>query len=376
MTGLFFTLIKIAVGNLTVSDGLSCAPSEAEWKEALITANKQTMIGVLLPAVEEVNKVYPVPRSIWIQWNFFTQKIIEKNRMMDQKVIEISNILSDAGFHYCVMKGQAIARYYPRPELRSPGDIDIWMADEKDIVSNASLTKRRKTIVKYVHSRFPYEEVVYHHMDFPIFKSEKIPVELHYTPSYMLCPTTNAILQKFFIDSAEAQFDNTIRFVNDTNIHTPATSFNRIYLLLHIYRHFFDEGIGLRQLMDYYYVLREHEPSQEDCKFIAEAIRQFRMERFAKATMYVLTTIFGLEKQYLFTDQDISEGAFLLDEIIQSGNFGQFDERMHRKHTRTNKFIRKTRRNLRFLTNYTREVVFDIPFRVGQFTWRLINGYL
>ena len=35
----------------------------------------------------------------------------------------------------------------------------------------------------------------------------------------------------------------------------PTTAFNVIYQLTHLYHHFFDEGIGMRQIIDYYYVV-------------------------------------------------------------------------------------------------------------------------
>mgnify|MGYP004696135031 FL=1 len=39
----------------------------------------------------------------------------------------------------------------------------------------------------------------------------------------------------------------------------PTTAFNVIYQLTHLYHHFFDEGIGMRQIIDYYYVVNNDE---------------------------------------------------------------------------------------------------------------------
>ena len=39
------------------------------------------------------------------------------------------------------------------------------------------------------------------------------------------------------------------------DIAVPTTAFNVIYQLTHLYHHFFDEGIGMRQIIDYYYVV-------------------------------------------------------------------------------------------------------------------------
>lgn len=40
-------------------------------------------------------------------------------------------------------------------------------------------------------------------------------------------------------------------------ITVPTLSFNVIYILSHLYRHVFTEGIGLRQLLDYYFVIEK-----------------------------------------------------------------------------------------------------------------------
>lgn len=374
MAGLFFTLIKIAVGNLSVTEALSCAPGEAEWKEALVTANKQTLIGVLLPAVEEIHKVYPVPHAIWMQWNFFAQKIIEKNRKMDQKVIELGGILEKDGFSYCILKGQGVARYYPRPELRTSGDIDVWMAKAEDLGTMVPLSGRRAHIVEYVRGRFPKEEVVFHHVDFPIFGG-KPDVEAHFTPSYLLNFAADRRLQKYFLEESQRQFSNMVSLGEAGACPAPTVAFNRVFILIHIYKHLFDEGIGLRQLMDYAFTLKAEIPSEEEKAKLNALFRKLKMTTFTKAVMYIMKEIFSVEDKYLYAEADGSEGLFLLDEVLKAGNFGKYDERVEVKPGMAQKFIRKTRHNLRFIRSYSSEVLSDIPFRVWQFGWRAANGY-
>lgn len=73
----------------------------------------------------------------------------------------------------------------------------------------------------------------------------------------------NKKLQRWFAKEQEAQFDNKISLSDGEDISVPTTEFNLVYQLLHIYRHLFGEGIGLRQLMDYYMVLRTVENGKE-----------------------------------------------------------------------------------------------------------------
>lgn len=374
MTGLFFTLIRIASSNLPVAEVLSYAPSEEEWKDALITANKQTLIGALLPAVEDVNKVYPVPYKVWMQWNFFAQKIREKNRKVDAKVIELGEILGRDGFRHCILKGQGVARYYPFPELRTSGDIDVWIAKEEDLETMVPLSDRRTHIVDYVRRQFPHEEVVFHHVDFPIFGG-KPDVEAHFTPSYLLNFAADRSLQKYFLEESGRQFCNMVSLGETGECPAPTVGFNRVFLLIHIYKHLFDEGIGLRQLMDYAYALKAEAPSEEEKARLNKLFREIKMTTFTKAVMYIMKEIFGVEDKFLYIEADPSEGQFILDEVMKAGNFGKYDERIEVKPGMAEKFIRKTRRNFRFIRSYSAEVLSDIPFRVWQFCWRMKKGY-
>lgn len=374
MTSLFLNLIKIATGCTPVSELLVHAPSDEQWKEALVTANKQTMIGVLLPALEEINKVYPVPRNIWIQWNFFSQKIREKNRLVDSKVIELGEMLTRDGFRYCILKGQGVARYYPCPELRTSGDIDVWMVEAGDLGTMVPLSTRRTHVVDYVRGRFPHEEVVFHHVDFPVFGG-KPDVEAHFTPSYLLNFAADRRLQKYFMEESQRQFSHSISLGEAGECPAPTVDFNRVFLLIHIYKHLFDEGIGLRQLMDYAFALKAEVPSDDEKARLNELLGKMKMTTFSKAVMYIMKEIFGVEDKYLYIEADEAEGRFILDEVMKAGNFGKFDERIEVKPGMAEKFIRKTRRNLRFINSYSAEVLSDIPFRVWQFCWRMKKGY-
>ena len=144
------------------------------------------------------------------------------------------------------------------------------------------------------------------------------------------------------------------------------------YLLLHMYKHLTGEGIGLRQMMDYYYVLQQS-LSEEAQQQVVRRIEDFKMMRFAHATMYVMREVFGLEEEYLLVAPDEKAGRFLLDEIMQAGNFGKYDTRLKRKRNETAWFrlVRSLKRNARFLSYYPNEVLWNPVFRTWQFLWRM-----
>ena len=131
---------------------------------------------------------------------------------------------------------------YPNPYSRTPGDIDVWV--------NAS----REEITEYAKCHFKLEDDIrFHHLETSL---DGVPVELHFFPDIMNNPIYNARLQKWFKRNADLQCSNVVSLPDGIGeIAIPTTAFNVIYQLTHLYHHFFDEGIGMRQIIDYYYVV-------------------------------------------------------------------------------------------------------------------------
>lgn len=78
-------------------------------------------------------------------------------------------------------------------------------------------------------------------------------------------------------------------------------------------------------LMDYYFVLREYSKIPQTGS-ITKVFEQFGLERFASAVMWIMKYVFGMEDKYLFCEPNEEEGRFILNEVMQNGNFGHHDE--------------------------------------------------
>ncbi len=145
--------------------------------------------------------------------------------------------------------------------------------------------------------------------------------------------------------------------------------------LTHIYRHLFFEGVGLRQVMDYYYLLRSVDITTMKRERVKKSLKALHLTRFASALMWVLKDTFGIEDEYLLLQPDETEGRFLLQEILLAGNFGHYDHRNNFKTTKWGKFWQRTLRNTRFTTHYPREVLWCPIYRIYQTIWKQANGY-
>ncbi len=357
-----FQLLHVALGR---SERLVEPMSDAQWTELLDTAKKQTLTGILMEGIKRLPADQQPETETMFAWLAAAERTKQNSRRLNKAAVMLSERLLKDGFHSVILKGQGVSLLYPDPLTRTPGDIDIWMEGGRD------------RIVRYIRHHFPDEPVVYHHMDFPVFK--KVCVEAHFTPSWMYSPVTNRRLQQWFRQMWPQEQENRQALPEEAgsvSVSTPA--FNRVFIAVHIYRHLLDEGIGLRQVLDYYYVLHGHTPSPAEREASVHILKRLGMSRFLGALMWVLHTLFGLEEEQMLFPADEKEGSFLLNEIMEAGNFGKHDSRFeHEKagDSHLRRFLRKQRRNVHFLSHYPSEVLWHPLFRIAQFVWRRWKGY-
>ena len=153
-------------------------------------------------------------------------------------------ILREDGFRCCILKGQGNALMYPNPYSRTPGDIDVWI--------DAS----RERIMEYAQKKFELEDDIrLQHLETSL---DGVPVELHFFPCSMNNPIYHARLRKWFRRNADLQCSHIVGLPDGAgDIAIPTTAFNVVYQLTHLYHHFFDEGIGMRQIIDYFLVVND-----------------------------------------------------------------------------------------------------------------------
>jgi len=347
----------------TLSEGKEpfTAFDDLDWEELYDFAKKQTLVGVLFAGIGMLPKERRPEKKLLVKWYMQTERIRNKNKDRNADSVTVYNRFKKDGFRGCVLKGQGIAMLYPDPMVRISGDVDIWVDADK------------QKIFDYVNGLFPGSKQRMIHVEFPIVKGTE--VEVHYTPSYMYAPWSDKRLQAWFRKEAEAQFAHLIELPEGAGeVCVPTLSFNRIFILSHIYKHLFSEGIGLRQLMDYYYVLKCGFSGEEN-RHDRAVLKQLGMRKFAGAVVYVLQKVFGLQEEYCIVEPNQEDGEFLLSEIIQSGNFGKYDERygLTKNESVGHRYFRITRRNMHFVTSYPSEALCEPVRRTWLFFWRFFN---
>lgn len=361
---IFFDFLRFCIGSAKEIPG---SLKEVDWKELYAIAKKQALLSVLFHGIQRLPKELAPEQKLLMQWMVMAEIIRKQNIRLFQDSVKVCKNFENKGFANCILKGQGNALLYPDPYMRTPGDIDIYLAGG------------RKRVMQYINKVCPNQVMRYHHVDFPVMKTA---IEVHFTPSYMFFPVHNRRMQKWFGKVMDLQCSNIVTLPDGYGeITVPTMSFNVIYILSHLYRHVFTEGIGLRQLLDYYFVVMMWhtdltnltDSDSADLAALQRELKRLGLWKFAGAVMYVLHEVFGLEEDMMIVPMNEKEGMFLLDEIMRGGNFGQYDDRLGDKtgEGKVHRYFRMSLRNMRFVKHYSSEALCEPLFRTWFFFWKV-----
>ena len=354
--------------SLDRKDSMSNVVADIDWQQLYSFASKQAILGLCFDGIERLGKEYPeelkqnpIGRELLMTWMGKAQQIRRQNVKVNGVAAKLYSKFREDGLRCCILKGQGNALIYPNAYSRNPGDIDVWV--------NAS----REQITEYAKKHFELgDDIRYQHVETSV---DGVPVELHFFPCTMNNPLYHARLQKWFKRNTDMQCSNVVSLPDGIGeIAIPTTAFNVIYQLTHLYHHFFDEGIGMRQIIDYYYVVNNDELLViKDT--LQKELKHLGLWKFAGAVMYVLHEALGLSEEKMIAPMDEKRGKLLLAEILNGGNFGKhFTKYAGFTHqSMGKKYFLKIWRNMHFVRYYPAEALSEPIFRTWHFFWRMKN---
>ena len=373
----FFELLQVAIGNRSM---LSETPAYEEWESLMETAAAQSLVGIGFAGVEKLPSSQLPPKQILRQWLGQSHMIEQRNVLTTDVCLDLCQQFEDDGFLVCVLKGQANHAYYPAEltNKRTCGDIDLWSVPNDGIGKKDGVSK----VIEYVKAKYGMKGLCHLHVNSA--KVRGIPVEVHFRPSFMNDPLCNKRFQKFFAD-----FDSCVcrKEIEGGIIPAMHVEYDVIFQMNHIYRHLIDEGIGLRQVLDYYFLCNSFYSSvatdgnwADTAHEIMVKVKRLGMKRFAGALMYVLREVFGMSDEKMLCPACEEDGLFLLNEIMIAGNFGRNDPRMaaldtkgSHLHLQLSRAWRRFKRNMRFLRSYPGEVIWEPFARMWHFAWKKLK---
>ena len=408
---IFFDFLRFCIGSAKeIPDTLK----EADWQEIYRIAKKQCLMGVLFDGIKKLPAEHVgMKKELLLQWMAESLMLEKANVRLNDAAIQVSEWFRKKGFRTCILKGQGNALMYPNPYSRTPGDIDIWVEGGD------------KRIISFVRSISPHEKACYHHIEFPSYKG--VEVEVHYRPSFLLCFWHNRKLQKYYERVKEEQFSHRVMLGEQGEIAIPTAEFNLIFQLTHIFSHLMNEGIGLRQLLDYYYVLcdfykvyqnfsnpsvslskgsstfspspsssgsgdvtallgaqnryalrlSDHQRSTPDCAgwdrlgVLQKELKKLGLWKFAGGIMYIMQEVFGMPASRLIVPPNEKYGKFVLNEVLEAGNFGRHDARNRFGRSQLGHNLQRVYRDMRLMRYFPTEALCEPLFRIWHFFWRM-----
>lgn len=365
----FFQLLRYSL------DESAPVPNEIEkddWAELLRMAQKQAVVGLLFEGIKRLPKNYASDADVIMQWFVMAQTIAKRNKMLNDACIAVQSFFWKKGFECCLLKGQGNALMYPDKMERTPGDIDLWVvgkpvdkdqtdAREEDIRRIVEMAKRHK----------PDAKPIYYHVDYADYKG--VPVELHYRPSFLHRFKYNKRLQEYFFKNAPEQMNNWVQIDEEKQIVVPTWSFNVVYQLAHVYRHIMEDGIGLRQIVDYYYLLQTGKSNRS--AEMEKLLRHLGLFDAAGALMWLLREKLHLCDELLICEPNEWRGRQLLKDMLEGGNFGQYDAKGNRKPEKSAiiKNLIKLKRDFKMMGMYPSESLSEPLFRLWHARWRWVR---
>lgn len=356
-TDTFYELLRCAIGTEAT---LSHRPDADEWAAVFQLAEKHSLLGVCFYAAnrlvnQEEEDYGGMAEDLFFDWMDSTVRIQQQNEILNRRCVQVSERLAQDGLASCILKGQGLAALYKGADkdgvlsqYRQSGDIDVWV-----------LAERQRT-VDWVRRRLPDVKCNALHVELKVFADTD--VELHFRPTQLYSPRARQRLSAWLMANQQTQqLQLGGGFVN-----VPTRQFNLVYLLLHAFRHLLGEGIGLRQLMDYYLVLTQDELPEDMRRSTLRTLEELGLERFAGGVMWVLQRVFGLDEAHMLCAPDVKVGSIVLQEVMMAGNFGHTDSRKRAEESFFERKLRVWSDNLKLLPYFPGEVLW-MPF------WRLVT---
>ena len=351
----------------------SCA-ERMDWAGVRQFAEKQSVVGVYWQGVRRMGELEtnrPSEDEV-MDWMVEVSKIAKRNRKVNATAVKVVRGFQQKGFKTCVLKGQGNALPYPDPLSRTPGDIDIYVHPKGHGEDWANDEAAVNHVIGYCKGLDASARAVYHHIDIPAV--DKVPVEVHYRPTWMNAPAHNKRLQTTLaVLLSKEDGTKQVTLPEDAGqIVVPGFQFNVIFQLSHILNHLLHEGVGLRQLIDYYYLLRSHECKEDERAWLNKKLKDCGLWRISGAVSWVLNIELGLSKISLVTPPNERYGKQLMHEMMAGGNFGKYDDRLLSgvSHSKLIANLQRLVRDTRMMVYYPSECIWEPWFRLWHWMWR------
>lgn len=306
----FFSLLRNAFwgSEIDIPEGF------ADWGDVARTAKIQSALGVAGDVMLSDSRIASaMSQELRTKVKTFIMANMMTHGKLNGVLVNVVSHLSAAGIRSVLLKGQGLAQYYPKPELRQCGDIDLYVgleryADSYDVV---------KPLATQIDDRKALE--VGKHYDFFV---GKVAVEMHRYSDRYPTPKLDRIYQEVSLKGLNE--DLVPLMFSGQTVYTPSDEYNAFYIFSHLFHHFLINGLGARQLCDWMLFLRARS-SHIDMSSLETILRRLDMLKPWQAFGCVLVKYFGMPAEsFPFYDSALEHKADnIVRRLLDEGNFGK-----------------------------------------------------
>lgn len=288
-------------------------PEEIDFKKVISIAESHRVISLLYDVLEGESSL---PKETRRRLEKKSREIVQQNYRLLFLTRYLVKILEEAGLSVIVLKGSSTASYYPVPELRKTGDVDLLLRNEED-------AERGAAVLEQAGFKRGDEQDANHHI--ACFSPEGIEIELH----LLLTEPFDTEKINRYLKTVQARFFEKKKQGESMGVTLPVLSeaHHAFYLLLHMLQHFLRSGFGLKLLCDWTVFLNRMEDGKEQEEFL-EIAQGCGLLGFTRMVTAVCVKYFGLSpERAAFLDleewmQDKYVQEFL-QEILEAEEFGR-----------------------------------------------------
>lgn len=300
------TLLSIVKSTLWYTESF---PSDTDWDEIEAIAQEQGVLWMLYPGTK--NAGVSVPTVYYKKWRNMAHSSVFYNEQKNDFQTELLDWFQENSIPVVILKGISCSRYYPFPNMRPLGDIDILVESENE-----------ERVGEYLRSEEFNSSSIPHGFHTSYARDDLI-VEVHCRCSELpSCQGTQ------FVEDEEGKFLSYRQQINVGGVSFPALSDSHqaLMLLLHMERHMQEDGIGLRQLCDWATFVAGSDPMhwQETLPLLKEC----GLFIYAKVITKVCIKHLGLPQEYAAWAANASDDIVdeLLQDVFRGGNMGKADD--------------------------------------------------
>lgn len=265
--------------------------TEDELSELLKTSQRHSLCAITAYALEKLGYYSE-------QFHEEKAKALRRRALIDIELRHISEQLNEKNIKFLKLKGVVLNKFYPKTYLREMVDVDI-------LVDPA-----RRFDVKVLMEGLGYKTVRYGLLNDDVYqKKDFFNFEMH---SSLFDKYSNSRFYEYYRDIfdrlSDSENSDYEKFFSAEDLY--------IYLIIHVQKHFYNGGAGIKYLLDIYLFLKHQKPSFS-WDYIYSEMKKLGLCEFEEQTRNLSLKVFN--NQSLSTEESV-----LLDEYLLYGAHGSF----------------------------------------------------